>query len=310
MESLRLLTTTYRIAGIAFRIDSDLLLHDLHNSSFDQFRSDDAKPDVVCRVRGVNGWLPTCDCLTEGELKFLKNCVRYPLKDLENPLLCLPSVRARLSARTIQSAPISIEIRDSSLTVFDFAEKELEAFYQADFAQILSRSRIGPGFFAPFLPVYSAAMVHSSALVHRGSAALFLAADGGGKTTLMEHSIDDEILSDDQIVLREEQGVIMAHGTPWGSYVNSNVSAQVGGLFLLEQAERFELIPVETANVLEYLWNEHALYRLLLPQHLRKRTFELFHRACKQAPMYLLRFSKNEIDWHAIYGAMASSIML
>ena len=306
MESLRLLTSTYQIAGIVFRIDSDLLLHDLQNDSFGQFRSNGAKPDVFFRIRGFEESLCNCSRLSEEEVEFLEGCARYPLNDLENPLLCLPPIRARLRSRASSSEHISLEIRRSSVTVYDFADKELEAFYQPDLGQILSRSRIGPGFFAPFLPVFSATIVHSSALVHKGVAALFLAPDGGGKTTLMEHSTSGTILGDDQIILREKHGVIVAHGTPWGSFTNNNVCAQVGGFFLLEQAERFELIPIKTANILEYLWNEHAHHRILMPRHLRTRTFEILHRACKQVPLYLLRFSTNDIDWHAIHDAMAS----
>jgi hypothetical protein len=302
-------TTTFQVAGIVFRVESDLHLSHLHSNTFEEFGENGAEPDVTCRIRSTEGRLVNCGDLSEEEKEFLEGCVRYPLTGLDNPLLCLPPIRARLDPRGRQSESISLEIRDSSVVVFDFANKELEAFYHPDHAHILERSRIGPGFFAPFLPIFSATMVHSSALVSRGQTALFLAPDGGGKTTLIQRAFGGTILGDDQIVLREEHGLVVAHGTPWNLFANSRVCGRVAGMFLLEQAERFELTPIESVNALEYLWNEHALSRLFLPRHSRLRVFEILHRACNQASVHMLRFSPNDIDWQAIHAAVVSQVV-
>ena len=129
--------------------------------------------------------------------------------------------------------------------------------------------------FAPFLPVFSAAKIHSSAIVMNSSAALFLAQDEGGKTTVAKNSNGGTVLCDDQVILRRENGIIVAYGSPWGLITTPFESARVGAFFLLEQAEQFELIPIDPVAVMEYMWKEDRGYRMYLPKQLSTRLFEI-----------------------------------
>ena len=96
----------------------------------------------------------------------------------------------------------------------------------------------------------------------------------------------------------------MAHGTPWGKITGGPQSAKVGGLFLLEKAPRFELHPLKPVDAVEYFWKEHLFYRAFLPKNLRLNAFEVINIACHQAPVYLMRFPEDFVDWDAIDAVM------
>ena len=158
--------------------------------------------------------------------------------------------------------------------------------------------------FSAFLPAFSAALVHSSGVIRNNLTALFLARSNGGKTTVTQTLNDASVLSDDQVILREEESVIVAHGTPFGRVTNGSNSAKLGGLFLLEKAGRFELAPVKPTDMLDYLWTDQLIYTYFLPTDLRIKAYQMLYTACHQVPCYVMRFSRDHIDWDAIDAAM------
>lgn len=296
---------THQIAGITFRTESDIRFPFLLANRFEQFRVRDTKPDVHHWIRSVDPDSLKLSPLSENEVESLSRCVRHPRESLESPLLRSPVVRTRLRSCLNQSEQIGFELHHSSVLIFDFARLKLEFFYASDLSEVLADCRVGASLFASFMAAFSAAMVHSSGLILSGAAALFLAPDEGGKTTVLEHSPPGTtILCDDQNILKKEGDAVIAYSTPWGLYTNGSKQVKLGGLFLLEQAEHFELIPLKPVDVLEYLWNEHP-GRLFLPKILRIRAFEILFDACNQAPAYRMRFPKDYVDWDAIDAAMA-----
>ena len=152
---------------------------------------------------------------------------------------------------------------------------------------------VTPIVFANFLTLFSAVMIHSSSAVVGGRAAIFLAPDEGGKTTIVKGATDGTVLCDDQVVLRKQGDAFMAHGSPWGLITNSSRTSKLGGFFLAEKAERFEILPIKPAAVFEYLWNEHESYRYFLPKNLRLQAFNLLFEACHQALCYKMYFPKR-----------------
>jgi hypothetical protein len=147
-------------------------------------------------------------------------------------------------------------------------------------------------------------MIHSSAAIRHGKAAFFLVKGRGGKTTVASQAPLATVLGDDQIILRKQNGKFLAYSTPWGRIIGDPISAMLGGFFLLEQAEKFELIPLKPRRMLEYLWNEHAHLTSVLPPKSRLRAFDLVDEAVHQVPLYRLLVPLNGIDWEAIDAAM------
>lgn len=147
-------------------------------------------------------------------------------------------------------------------------------------------------------------MLHSSSSVLNNKAALFLARDEGGKTTVMKNATAQDVLSDDQNILKKENAVFFVHSTPWSTFPNGPRKARLGGLFMLEKASEFGLSRINPVDVLTYLWAEHVGYTLFMPKKLRVTAFDLLHEACRSAPTYLMRFSKDYINWDAVDRAM------
>jgi hypothetical protein len=201
---------------------------------------------------------------------------------------------------------VGLEIKQSSAVIFDFSKRELDIFFDCGKDNVYSNSRLGSIFFAPFLVAFNAMMVHSAGLILGDCAAVFMAPDEGGKTTVVNLASVEccGILSDDQVILRQTDGLLMAHGTPWGLVTDGPKCAKLGGLFLLEQAEYFELIPLRVVEALEYLWNEHQGYWAFLPKKMRIQAFDFVNSICHQIPTYRMRFKKDYLDWNAIKAAM------
>ena len=160
--------------------------------------------------------------------------------------------------------------------------------------------------FSSFLPNFSAALLHSSGVIRNGKAALFLAPDDGGKSTVIGHSEGDPVLSGDHIILRKEEGVFVAHGTPLGGMTSGPCSAGAGALFMLEKASHFRLDPISPRELLYNLWGEHRNYTFFLPKRLKKQAFQLLSEACYGIPCFKMRFSKNFVDWNAIDRVMGN----
>ena len=177
-------------------------------------------------------------------------------------------------------------------------------YYLSSKKKSLESSAVGPGILAPFLPLFGAFMLHSSSSVLNNKAALFLARDEGGKTTVMKSAKPRDVLSDDQNIIKKENGVFFVHSTPWSTFPNGPRKARLGGLFLLKKANEFSLSRINPVDMLAYLWAEHVGYTLFMPKKLRVAAFDLLQEACRSVPTYRMRFSKDYIDWDAVDRAM------
>jgi len=80
---------------------------------------------------------------------------------------------------------------------------------------------------------------------HSGRGHLFVGQSGAGKTTTARMWGDDarEIVSDDRVIVREEDGRLWMHGTPWHGEAElaSPARAPLAGVYLLTQAKENEL---------------------------------------------------------------------
>lgn len=295
----------YEIAGLSLQIDSDVPFRCLQTSRFRQFEYPAARrPDIRFQFGGVRRddmTLPPPDARTR---RLLASCVRHPQNDLRSPVLLAPQVQARLHSVGDYASVVGLEIRPAAVTLFDFARRSLEIFYDADVGAMNTECCINAGLLAPFLPLYSAAILHSSSVAWGDAAAVFLARDEGGKTTAARLAPSGTILCDDQNIVRQTRDGFRVSGTPWGRYFNSQHHAQVGGLFLLEQASTFALRPVQPVEVFEFVWREHRDHVLLLPPWLKVQAFILLRTLCCEVPVYRLRFPRDFIDWDAVRAAM------
>jgi hypothetical protein len=289
----------YNIAGIKFKIDSSFPIKGLSYKRFSVFHeeSDSAQINFIYHEIDLN-FSKSNLALSAIKTK-IKKYTKFSGHIFANPLFYHELVLRELADNINHMDSIFIDSNQSSLSIFNFFSNQLNVFFKKNMSQIIKDSRMGPYSLAPFFISFSSAMIHSSALIRGEKAAVFLSPDEGGKTTSISLSSEGTVLSDDQNIIREKDGKIFVHGTPWGNYFNKG-NAPIGAFFILRKANKFSIKPEDKNTLLSYLWNEHLAYHFFLPKKISKSHFDFLYRISRQVPVYLLEFPKDYIDWDEI----------
>ncbi|MBI5303644.1 MAG: hypothetical protein HY868_16025 [Chloroflexi bacterium] len=295
-------TQTHQIAGVTFHTQAETTFP--FQDAFAPFQTNARASDVRCRAQVVSLDASAMLPLTLPPARRISRDVVFSREEWTTPLLRSPLVQHRLWASLNQPEHNRVELRDWAVTLFDFARREVALFHTLEHDEFLAQCYVGPSLFAPFLPTFDAMMLHSSAVVVGQVAALFFAPDEGGKTTVARTAPRAAILCDDQNIIRQTGNAFVVHSTPWGLYHDGPRAAPLGGMFFLEKADRFELIPLKRTEAMAHIWNEHASFLAVLPKHLRVRAFDLVCEACRAVPTYRMRFPKDGVDWRAIGAVM------
>jgi hypothetical protein len=326
----------HTIAGITFLTESDIEIKSLQNDWFSRFIKGDAEADVYHQIYKVDETDLTLPALNDKERKQLMlfntpkklgpgDFILHPLvrniKDDDNligfqstqdpfgiPLLQSPRVRERLDACLDHLYKVRLILHTHSVVIFDYRLHRFDLFYRADQKWVFENIPLENGIrrmFSSFLPSFSAVMLHSSGVIRKNRAALFFAPDEGGKSTVVKNMADGMLLCDDRNIIRKEGNTFTAYSTPWGQINNGSQQASLGGLFLIEKGQEFELSLVKPQDILLFLWNEHMQFWNLLPKYLRVNAFQLLADICYNTPCYRMRFPKHYVDWNAIDEAMA-----
>ena len=144
-------------------------------------------------------------------------------------------------------------------------------------------------------------LLHAATVVRNGKAYIFTVRSGAGKSTVASLSPEGSVLTDEISLLRREDGMWRAYGTPfWGEFraAGSNSSAPVAGIFRLLQAAE---------NGVEIL-RPMAILRALLPNVLffsaeteaNRRLLEILSQAATEIAGYDLAFRKNTTFWEVL----------
>ena len=144
-------------------------------------------------------------------------------------------------------------------------------------------------------------LLHAATVIRDGKAYIFTGRSGAGKSTVASLSPTGSVLTDEISLLRRENGVWHAYGTPfWGEFraAGSNTSAPVAGIFRLLQAPENRVTPLRPV----------ALLRALLPNVLffcaepgaNRRLLEILSQAVAEIPGYNLAFRKNSAFWEVL----------
>jgi hypothetical protein len=306
------IVATHSIAGIVFRTETAAWLPRLLDEPFDRFRVADTEPDVRHRIHKV-----AVDSLTlsppSDELSArLFRCTRGWPDRLENPLLRSPAVRDNLEKCLERPERFRILLHENLVFIRDFARREIDLFYVPEYvpgpARYPAESRVAgylPALFSTSLPDFSAVVIHAASVIRKNKAAVFVAASGGGKTTVAGLSAGNSVLSDDQTVLRRQDRHISAYANPLAMCTSGPGEARIGGLFWLAKGDRFKLEPLRPADMVHCLAAGNLFTTGLTTPGVKKQWFNVIHDACHQALAYRMRFPKDYVDWDAIDAAMA-----
>jgi hypothetical protein len=293
---------TFVIGGLNIVIRSPQNQLFINDKRFDPFRGDTAAADICWDYQII---LPADLILPPLDPEKDPQLARAYCIGRESPLLAATQVKARLEQAREHADQLVVEMHQEAVTILDFSTHRADMFFNPDFGMQLRQHGIGPAMLAPFMPHFSAMLLHASAIVRNGKTALFLAPDEGGKTTAARLSPDGIILCDDQVLVRQTHQGFQASGTPWGLYRNSKLQAPLCGLFLLEKSRHFAIDPLKPTELRRYLWEEHKNQLAILPMPLQSKASEIAIAISNSAPTWKLSFSKDAIDWEAIDIALA-----
>jgi len=309
----------YQLAGITVEFKTDLPIVQYLREAFRPFLVDELKPDLSYRLHWFDPDLLVLPPITDEQRESLKIIPGFhPSRWYNSPLLRTREVRQSVEACLERPDLAHVDLRLRRAIIHNFHRSDVQSLYPSQNEIFFGYSSQNKGQHpeavtipphrnrvAPMLVNFSALILHCSGVVSNGLAALFLASDGGGKSTVLKDFPGQLVLNDDRVILRRAASRIIAHSTPFGRIYNGPQQAPLGSLFLLEKASRFEIIPIPPSEVIKHIWDEHYLIWGILPKALRTRAFELVCDACKQAVTYRLRFSKDGVDWRAIEAAMS-----
>ncbi len=301
----------HRFAGVVACTQADVLLPHLVSPPFLGFITESDVPQVRCSIRRIPTERDVCPPLSGWQRDAILRVEGFPEQWLKKPALQVPAVRRQLDRCLGEPEFLRLELRWGRAILFDHARSELHYFYPESLLPRIAGPEMVASYrnlMAPFWPRFSAVMVHAAGLIRRGMAAIFLAPDEGGKSTLVGLCSErGGVLSDDHVVLRAEAGRVRAHGSPCGKVTDGELSADLGAIFILEKAREFSICSIEADEVLSYLMDQHSRLFLSLPKNGRVKAFEVLAGACAQAGTFRLRFPRSFIDWQAVDGAIEAA---
>lgn len=137
-------------------------------------------------------------------------------------------------------------------------------------------------------------MIHSSCIAYKGNAILFSADSGTGKSThtgLWKELYQDDVkfINDDKPIIRIIDGVAYAFGTPWSGKtdLNSNISAPLKGIVILERGEKNEIAPVKLNDVITTVFAN-----IIVPnenKEIANKALALYNKVLTLVPLYRLK---------------------
>ena len=293
----------HRVGGITVRTESDVPIPHIQAPPFNRFEVKNRKPDVVQRIRQIAPTSPTLPPLDAFERQRLSQTVEFPERWFKNPIFLSPPVREAVRCGLDQPQLTQIELAWNRVFIRNYARNQFDLFYPAGKRKEFSDPVFNAGFrnmTSYALPNFSAVLIHAGGVIRRNRALVFLASDGGGKSTVVRQLVSGFVLNDDQLIFRRDGERIMAHSTPFGTNDSGPRKARLGAIFLLEKGSSFELIPLKARDIVQFIWNEHAAYWTILPKSLRLHIFEILIQSGRQAVVYRMRFPRDFIDWEMI----------
>ena len=148
--------------------------------------------------------------------------------------------------------------------------------------------------------------LHSSAVMLEGKAYLFSAPSGTGKSTHTEkwcRLFGATLLNDDKPILRRQDGVWMAYGTPWSGKHDLSMPTGVplGGIAFLMRGEENTICRMEPGEAVAFLISQAPRY--MGPDRMIKQL-ELLDTLLKEVPVWQLHCNLDDEAARISWGAM------
>lgn len=139
-----------------------------------------------------------------------------------------------------------------------------------------------------------AVMIHSSCIAYKNEAILFSADSGTGKSTHTSlwkelYSDDVQFINDDKPILRLIDDKVYAYGTPWSGKtdLNSNISAPLKGIVVLERGQRNTIERVQLNDVISTVFSN-----IVVPtenKEIADIALSSYNKILSKVPLYRLK---------------------
>lgn len=158
-----------------------------------------------------------------------------------------------------------------------------------------------PSMFASFL-------FHGAVIEYEGRGYVFAAKSGTGKSThiaLWQRRFGDgvRVINGDKPIMRFEDGVLYAYGTPWCGKEGMEINARVPvcALCFLERGKCNEIVPISAADAVMRVFQQ-----VLTPTDLQSvdTLFPLLDQMLREIPCYLLKCTMDEEAAEVSYEGM------
>jgi len=149
-------------------------------------------------------------------------------------------------------------------------------------------------------PSLGALLFHTAALAHDGRAYLFFGPSTAGKSTVVKLSEDREVMTDDMLIVREDQGRVVASTCGfWGGetrcYPSRRAEYPIAGFFRLVKDRTNRLIPMDASRgAFEIACNVPAVTRTSVEN---QAVLEVAARAAAATPSWFLHFHNRDASF-------------
>ncbi|MBN2398991.1 MAG: hypothetical protein JXI33_01480 [Candidatus Aminicenantes bacterium] len=298
----------YQIGNVKVKISSDIVLPATKSMLYEKFLAPPGDANARYSIFELETKSYTLSPLDQEEKKALRRTLVFPEWWLANPVFRAPAVREAIQYCRIEPELFHLSLSWNRLIIRNFAENEFHFFYYPE----NKKDMTDPVFNARLRNLISLAMVndlsfllHGAGVMRQNGAALFLAPDAGGKTTLIKKFKRNEILSDDQVVVRWAKNTFHLCSTPFGTMSCGPAKSELAGIFIIKKSKKFKILPAKANDTLRFIWNESFLKTVVLPKVLRTRVFDMLYQLCRQIPSYYIHTPIDSLDFKAIDNALA-----
>lgn len=144
-------------------------------------------------------------------------------------------------------------------------------------------------------------LLHAASVVRDGRAYVFMGRSGAGKSTVASLSPEGSVLTDEISLLRRENNLWRAHGTPfWGEFRagGNNRNYPVAGIYCLEQARSNRLEPIRPKELLRSML---PCVLFFTPDPRTNRALlNILMSFVQNTPCFRLHFRKDSSFWGVI----------
>jgi hypothetical protein len=268
-----------RVGGItiALRCDDDRILCEWKDP-IRRFLVTPATPDISLDV--LVGVAPP----TDGEVVFDSRSVWRMLHDATG-------YRIECHSEAFGEEPYKVALFDENFTRGTIVMREEVAhLHPLDYPldEVLIANLLGRG---------RGVELHSCGIIdHDGHGHLFVGVSGAGKTTTARlwEGAAAGIVSDDRVIVREEDGVMKMFGTPWHGEAELSIATSVPltGVYLLTQSDAHKLVDLSTAEAVARLFR--CTFPLFHDATAVGFTLEFLERLTKKVPVRELQFTRDK----------------